>query len=463
MKKYITLTGAALLGTVVAHEGQMTSKDQRASFLKQRLAALEDGIETVRDELESLRYRKRASSFDNLEVQKGGFGHVITHHGGDILSGAAQLGQLGLGIYQATQQHVQEPNVQGWGSLIGHGIEGGLELGGDIYSAVHGNVQSEYPEVERGIGSSIGHQITHHGGSWVNGINDAANLGLGIYQATHHPQVESEYYPEVERGFGGLGHIISHHGGDIIQGGAGIYQATQQNPQVERGFGGLGHIISHHGGDIIQGGNDIYQASQNPNVQRGGFGHIISHHGGDILSGGAQLGQLGLNIYQATQQPQVESEYYPEVERGFGGLGHHLIHHGGDYIQGGADIYQASQNPNVQKGGFGHIISHHGGDILSGGAQLGQLGLNIYNTVHGNNVMSTPYDSDDEVEYYPVSVESYRDVAMARPSRQDHTHGSTHGNGHGNSHSHDSTHGNGHGNSHSHSHDDQDNDWEDDE
>lgn len=29
---------------------------------------------------------------DYPEVERGSFGHIITHHGGDILSGAAQIG-----------------------------------------------------------------------------------------------------------------------------------------------------------------------------------------------------------------------------------------------------------------------------------------------------------------------------------------------------------------------------------
>lgn len=396
MKKYIGLTGAVLLGTVVAHESRINPRDERVSLLKEKLAHLEQDIEIVKDELKSLRGVRRAVSTDDLEVQRGGFGHIITHHGGDILSGAAQLGQTGVNIYQATHQNA-EPNVQGWGSVIRGGIKGaeigheihdafhhnnlevqdyepevqgfgsiiragikGAEIGHEIHDAFHHNnnieVQSEYPQVEKG---SLSHHIIHHGGSWVNGINDAANLGVNIYQATHHPQVESEY-PEVERG--GFSHVITHHGGDILSGaaqlgqtGLNIYQATHQ-PQVE---------------------------SEYPQVEKGGFRHVITHHGGDILSGAAQLGQTGLNIYQAVHKnPQVESEYYPEVERG----------------------------------SFGHIITHHGGDILSGAAQIGQTGVNIYNAVHNNNVMSTPYDSDEEDDEEVEEPEVQSIFRYLRPS-----------------------------------------------
>lgn len=268
MKKYIGLTGAVLLGTVIAHEQQINPRDERVVLLKQKLAHLEQDIEIVKDELKALKGgRRRAVSSEELEVQRGGFSHAFTHHGGEILSGAAQLGQAGANIYQATHQNA--PNVQGFGSIIRAGIKGaeigheihdafhhnnnlevqdyepevqgfgsiikagikGAEIGHEIHDAFHHNnnleVQSEYPEVERG---SLSHHIIHHGGSWANGIADAANAGVNIYNAVHNNlNVESEY-PEVERGFGGaIGHLIKHHPGQVIDAGNNIYQSTQNN------------------------------------------------------------------------------------------------------------------------------------------------------------------------------------------------------------------------------------------
>lgn len=428
MQKLINITGAVLLGTTLAHEQR---GEQRVSLLKQKLAHLNQDARIIEEELA----HTRAAS-DEIEVQRGRFTHAITHHGGDILSGAADLANAGANIYQAVHNH---PNVESeyypeveskvgrvFGK-IGKGILHGAEAAGEF---LINNVQDSYPEVERG---GFSHIITHHGGDILSGAADLANAGTNIYNAVHNNNlnVESEYYPEVEskvgRVFGKIGKGILHGAEDIGEAALLIGGVQSGYPEVQRG--GFRHVITHHGGDILSGaaglanaGANIYQAVHNnnlnveseyPEVARGGFGHVITHHGGDILSGAAGLANAGANIYQAVHNNNLNVEsQYPEVARG--GFGHIITHHGGDILSGAADlanagtnIYQAVHNnnlnvesgyPEVQRGGFGHIITHHGGDILSGAANLANAGVNIYHAVHGNNVMSEPYDSDDEDE-----------------------------------------------------------------
>jgi hypothetical protein len=87
MKKYITLTGAIMLGSVVATD--VDSK--KVSVLKDKLEDIDEELHAIKNELLAIKNGKRSSSYDDLNVERRWGGAI--HHG---IEGA----QTGVDIYQ---------------------------------------------------------------------------------------------------------------------------------------------------------------------------------------------------------------------------------------------------------------------------------------------------------------------------------------------------------------------------
>ncbi|CDW84577.1 UNKNOWN [Stylonychia lemnae] len=277
MKKFITIAGALMLGSVVATE-KVLNEAQLVHALEHDLIAAEQDVSLIKDHLQGI-MKRRSRSADPRVERSSSWSKI--HHATGALN---DLTQAGVAIYGATQI----PHVERGFSLhkLGHatGIAGDLvNIGTSIYGA------TQYPQVERGISL---HNLGH-----ATGIaGDLVNIGTSIYGATQQPHVE--------RGISlhNLGHATGI-AGDLVNIGTSIYGAVHQ-PHVERGISlhNLGHATGI-ASDLVNMGTSIYGATQMPHVEK--F-KLNSHNLGHIGGIATDLAGIGLNIYGATQIPHVE-------------------------------------------------------------------------------------------------------------------------------------------------------------
>ncbi|CDW90595.1 UNKNOWN [Stylonychia lemnae] len=184
MKKFITIVGAILVGTVAAT--QITTEEKVVDGLIHGLQAAQKDVQIIKGQLQSIAHRRRARSVDqtpNVEAQSNLLEYIKSL---DIKPRPITTRDIELQEYRDPCDYIRQclpkefrnnqPKVEGFfgfgESVVSHDLRG-IDFG--IQNAI------QTPHVE-GFLSGL-HELTGIAG-------DLTGLGLGIYSAVH-PNVQA--------------------------------------------------------------------------------------------------------------------------------------------------------------------------------------------------------------------------------------------------------------------------------